>query len=74
MLTLQRIWKQKERRKISVNNFRIIYIFKSIFKQMLLANPQNANTLYYFLLIDQNEKNTKPGTKTTHQNHLIFLT
>jgi hypothetical protein len=51
-----------------------LHYYKSIFKLMLLANPQNANTLYDFLLIDQNEKNAKPGTKTTHQYHLIFLT
>lgn len=39
---------------------------KSIFKQMLSANPQNANTLYNFLLAEQNEMNVKLGTKTTH--------
>ncbi len=40
--------------------------YKSIYKQMILANLQNANTLYEFLLTEQNEKNVKLSTKTTH--------
>lgn len=46
--------------------------YKSIFKQTLLANPQNANTLYNFLLTEQNEKNVKLSTKTTHIK-IIYL-
>ncbi len=45
----------------------------SIFKQMFLANPQNATLLYNFLLTEQNEKNVKLGTKNNpHQNYLSF--
>ena len=46
--------------------------YKSIFKQMLSANSQNANTLYNFLLTEQNETNVKLGTKTTHIK-IIYL-
>jgi hypothetical protein len=40
--------------------------YKSIFKQLWLINPQNANELYHFLLKEQNEKNAKLNTKTTY--------
>lgn len=37
--------------------------YKSIFKQILLANPNNEDILYNFLLAEQNEKNVKLSTK-----------
>src|SRR6478672_9230545 len=40
--------------------------YKSIFKQILSANTNNANILYNFLLAEQNERNVKLSTKTTH--------
>jgi integrase len=40
--------------------------FESIFKQLLSSNPSNAMLLYNFLLVEQNEKNVKLSTKTTH--------
>lgn len=40
--------------------------FESIFKQILSANPSNAMLLYNFLLVEQNERNVKLSTKTTH--------
>jgi len=40
--------------------------YKSIFKQILLSNLSNADILYNFLLAEQNEKNVKLSTKTTH--------
>ena len=46
--------------------------FKSIFKQMLSANQQNADTLYTFLLREHNERNVKLGTKTTYIK-IIYL-
>jgi len=56
--------------KLEKNNESIIAgsipYYKSIFKQILLANPNTANILYNFLLAEQNDKNVKLGTKTTH--------
>src|SRR6478609_12134828 len=46
--------------------------YKSIFKQILSANPNNANILYNFLLAEQNERNVKLSTKTTHIK-IIYL-
>ena len=47
--------------------------FQSIFKQMLWANQQNADTLYTFLFREHNERNVKLGTKITYIKSFTFL-
>jgi hypothetical protein len=35
--------------------------YKSIFKEMFLANQHNGALLFKFLITEQNEQNVKPG-------------
>jgi integrase len=57
---------QNIQEKIDILTAGALPYYNSIFKQLALANPQNADILYEFVTAEHNERNVKLSTRLTH--------